>query len=103
MFAVELDKPDGRRLTLYARQPLRGVAAAPSPFPEPLAGSPVDFLLSDMGQWPAEGQKSRASPARMADDEASRAGPVSLLPDGSEPSFVASALQVELPAPPRTE
>ena len=69
-----------------------GARRAPAGAPvEPLAGSPVEFLLSDMGQWPAEGQKSRASPARMADDEASRAGPVSLLPDGSEPSFVASA------------
>lgn len=40
MHRLELIKPDGRALTLYAREPLRGIGQAPSPFPEPLAGSP---------------------------------------------------------------
>lgn len=40
MHRLELTKPDGRALTLYARQPLHDIAFAPSPFPEPLQGSP---------------------------------------------------------------
>lgn len=40
MHRLQLEKPDGRALTLYGREPLRGIAAAPSPFPEPLKGSP---------------------------------------------------------------
>jgi UDPglucose--hexose-1-phosphate uridylyltransferase len=35
-----MTKPDGRALTLYGRTPLRDIGQAPSPFPEPLAGSP---------------------------------------------------------------
>jgi UDPglucose--hexose-1-phosphate uridylyltransferase len=37
---LELTKPDGRALTLYGREPLRDIGAAPSPFPEPLNGTP---------------------------------------------------------------
>ena len=32
MHSVELVKPDGRRMTLYARRPLPGGLQAPSPF-----------------------------------------------------------------------
>jgi UDPglucose--hexose-1-phosphate uridylyltransferase len=37
MHCVELTKPDGRALTLYARQPMRSTFTAPSPFAQPLA------------------------------------------------------------------
>ena len=40
MHRLQLTKPDGRALTLYGLQPLRDTGAAPSPFPEPLAGRP---------------------------------------------------------------
>ena len=40
MHRLGLTKPDGRALTLYGREPLRDIAPAPSPFPEPLRGSP---------------------------------------------------------------
>ena len=36
MFSVELTKPDGRRLTLYGREPIAPGLRAPSPFPDPL-------------------------------------------------------------------
>jgi len=51
MFAVELAKPDGRRLTLYARKPLTAPAHAPSPFAEPLAGSPHLRWHPLRGEW----------------------------------------------------
>lgn len=35
---LELTKPDGRPMTLYARAPLDAGMQAPSPFPEPLTG-----------------------------------------------------------------
>ena len=40
MHQLELRKPDGRELTLYSRRPLASDLCAPSPFPEPLAGTP---------------------------------------------------------------
>ncbi|GAB1595840.1 galactose-1-phosphate uridylyltransferase [Lysobacter claricitrinus] len=40
MHVVELTKPDGRSLTLYARAPIVNVGDAPSPFREPLGRSP---------------------------------------------------------------
>jgi UDPglucose--hexose-1-phosphate uridylyltransferase len=36
MYRAELTKPDGRALTLYARQPMRSTFSAPSPFAQPL-------------------------------------------------------------------
>ena len=40
MHVLDLTKPDGRALTLYARAPLDGIGDAPSPFLEPLGRSP---------------------------------------------------------------
>jgi UDPglucose--hexose-1-phosphate uridylyltransferase len=40
MYTRELTKPDGRSLTVYARAPMTTIGEAPSPFAEPLAGSP---------------------------------------------------------------
>lgn len=40
MYQRELLKPDGRHLTLYARDPLSGPAEAPSPFAGPLGANP---------------------------------------------------------------
>jgi len=40
MHSIELVKPDGRALTLYAREPMGAITQAPSPFAEPLAHSP---------------------------------------------------------------
>ena len=40
MHTLELRKPDGRALTLYARTPMPLVPYAPSPFDAPLQGSP---------------------------------------------------------------
>ena len=52
MFALELDKPDGRHLTLYGRAPLAlPPGGAPSPFPEPLAGSPHLRWHPLRGEW----------------------------------------------------
>jgi UDPglucose--hexose-1-phosphate uridylyltransferase len=52
MFAVELAKPDGRRLTLYARAPIDDAPAqAPSPFAEPLAGTPHLRWHPLRGEW----------------------------------------------------
>jgi UDPglucose--hexose-1-phosphate uridylyltransferase len=49
----ELTKPDGRALTLYARQPLDSSAfgQAPSPFAEPLAASPHLRWHPLRGEW----------------------------------------------------
>jgi UDPglucose--hexose-1-phosphate uridylyltransferase len=44
-------KPDGRRLTLYARHPIAPPAAAPSPFAEPLKGSPHLRWHPLRGEW----------------------------------------------------
>ena len=46
MHSLELIKPDGRALTLYARAPLDAGRRAPSPFPEPLAASAAPALAS---------------------------------------------------------
>ena len=51
MFAVELTKPDGRRLTLYARAPIGAPSHAPSPFPEPLADSAHLRWHPLRGEW----------------------------------------------------
>jgi UDPglucose--hexose-1-phosphate uridylyltransferase len=40
MHSLDLTRPDGRQLTLYARQPLTGPVEAPGAFAEPLKGSP---------------------------------------------------------------
>ncbi|WP_133501290.1 galactose-1-phosphate uridylyltransferase [Cognatilysobacter terrigena] len=40
MHVLELTKPDGRSLTLYAREPIGEVGEAPSPFRDPLGRSP---------------------------------------------------------------
>ncbi|WP_298235719.1 galactose-1-phosphate uridylyltransferase [uncultured Azohydromonas sp.] len=51
MYSRELLKPDGRRLTLYAQAPLEGDIAAPSPFAEPLAGTPHLRWHPLRGEW----------------------------------------------------
>lgn len=51
MYSLELTKPDGRRLTLYARQPLNSQTHAPSPFPEPLNASPHLRWHPLRGEW----------------------------------------------------
>lgn len=40
MYRLELTKPDGRALTLYAREPMGDVGPAPSPFRDPLGRAP---------------------------------------------------------------
>jgi UDPglucose--hexose-1-phosphate uridylyltransferase len=40
MYRAILHKPDGRGLTLYSRRPLAAELTAPSPFAEPLQGTP---------------------------------------------------------------
>jgi UDPglucose--hexose-1-phosphate uridylyltransferase len=50
MHRLELRKPDGRELTLYARQPLVP-ASAPSPFAEPLQGKPHLRWHPLRGEW----------------------------------------------------
>jgi UDPglucose--hexose-1-phosphate uridylyltransferase len=40
MYQLALQKPDGRELTLYSRRPIAGDLVAPSPFAEPLQGTP---------------------------------------------------------------
>jgi UDPglucose--hexose-1-phosphate uridylyltransferase len=49
--SLELEKPDGRRLTLYARRPMQRIAAAPSPFPDPLPGRPHLRWHPLRGEW----------------------------------------------------
>ncbi|HWI14956.1 MAG TPA: galactose-1-phosphate uridylyltransferase [Burkholderiales bacterium] len=51
MYTLHLKKPDGRSLTLYGRKPLRNIAAAPSPFPEPLKGEPHLRWHPLRGEW----------------------------------------------------
>jgi UDPglucose--hexose-1-phosphate uridylyltransferase len=48
---LELTKPDGRRLTLYSRAPLRPDIRAPSPFPEPLHPQPHLRWHPLRGEW----------------------------------------------------
>ncbi|WP_425258896.1 galactose-1-phosphate uridylyltransferase [Rubrivivax sp. RP6-9] len=51
MFWHDAIKPDGRRLTLYARAPFDGPIAAPSPFAEPLGASPHLRWHPLRGEW----------------------------------------------------
>ena len=51
MYALDLRKPDGRQLTLYSRQPIDPRINAPSPFTEPLNGSPHLRWNPLSGEW----------------------------------------------------
>jgi UDPglucose--hexose-1-phosphate uridylyltransferase len=51
MHRLELTKPDGRQLTLYARQPIGSSPPAPSPFPEPLNAAPHLRWHPLRGEW----------------------------------------------------
>src|SRR3954471_24418779 len=52
MHALELGKPDGRRLTLYRRAPFASTyRAAPSPFAQPLQGKPHLRWHPLRGEW----------------------------------------------------
>lgn len=51
MHALELVKPDGRKLTLYARHALDAQLIAPSPFPTPLGASPHLRWHPLRGEW----------------------------------------------------
>ncbi len=51
MHRVQLVKPDGRGLTLYANRPLPDDITAPSPFAEPLKGSPHLRWHPLRGEW----------------------------------------------------
>ncbi len=52
MYLTEMRKPDGRRLTLYGRQPLDAQGElAPSPFAEPLGASPHLRWHPLRGEW----------------------------------------------------
>lgn len=51
MHRLELTKPDGRRLTLYSRQPIDPALAAPSPFAEPLRASAHLRWHPLRGEW----------------------------------------------------
>ena len=51
MHAMELVKPDGRKLTLYAQHPLDAQPGAPSPFSEPIGASPHLRWHPLRGEW----------------------------------------------------
>ncbi|MBL0419728.1 galactose-1-phosphate uridylyltransferase [Ramlibacter sp. AW1] len=51
MHRVELRKPDGREMTLYARHPLPAGIQAPSPFPDPLTGGAHLRWHPLRGEW----------------------------------------------------
>jgi UDPglucose--hexose-1-phosphate uridylyltransferase len=51
MHRLELTKPDGRPLTLYARAPIDPGLKAPSPFPEPLGAAPHLRWHPLRGEW----------------------------------------------------
>lgn len=51
MFALDLEKPDGRKLTLYSREPLAVPREAPSPFAQPLAASAHLRWHPLRGEW----------------------------------------------------
>jgi UDPglucose--hexose-1-phosphate uridylyltransferase len=51
VYAVELTKPDGRKLTLYARSRFAAPASAPSPFAEPLGAAPHLRWHPLRGEW----------------------------------------------------
>ena len=50
MHRLELEKPDGRALTLYSRRPMAAMGA-PSPFAEPLEGRPQLRWHPLRGEW----------------------------------------------------
>lgn len=51
MYSLDLIKPDGRRLTLYARQEINPEITAPSPFDAPLNASPHLRWHPLRGEW----------------------------------------------------
>lgn len=51
MHALDLTKPDGRKLTLYSRSPLEPGLTAPSPFPTPLGAAPHLRWHPLRGEW----------------------------------------------------
>ena len=51
MYTQALIKPDGRSLTLYARQPLDTHMPVPSPFPDPLTATPHMRWHPLRGEW----------------------------------------------------
>lgn len=51
MHRLALTKPDGRSLTLYAREPIDAQLAAPSPFPDPLNPAPHLRWHPLRGEW----------------------------------------------------
>src|SRR5215217_2772620 len=51
MFSLDLTKPDGRHLSLYSRRPIDPAITAPSPFAEPLNGSPHLRWHPMRGEW----------------------------------------------------
>jgi UDPglucose--hexose-1-phosphate uridylyltransferase len=51
MQRIELAKPDGRRLWLYADAPMQDVGVAPSPFQDPLPGHPHLRWHPLRGEW----------------------------------------------------
>ena len=53
MYILDLVKPDGRHMTLYARAPITRVAAAPSPFAQPQGANPHLRWHPLRGEWVA--------------------------------------------------
>lgn len=53
MHILDLIKPDGRHMTLYARAPIENVADAPSPFPDPQGANPHLRWHPLRGEWVA--------------------------------------------------
>lgn len=51
MHMLDLTKPDGRRMTLYAREPLDAMLQAPSPFADPLTGAAHLRWHPLRGEW----------------------------------------------------
>ena len=51
MHALDLTKPDGRKLTLYSSRPLDSGLTAPSPFPMPLDAAPHLRWHPLRGEW----------------------------------------------------
>lgn len=51
MYVVEMQKPDGRSLTLYSHAPVDPIDSAPSPFPDPLQANPHFRWHPLRGEW----------------------------------------------------
>jgi UDPglucose--hexose-1-phosphate uridylyltransferase len=51
MYFVDMQKPDGRSLTLYSRAPIGTTGSAPSPFPDPLHANPHFRWHPLRGEW----------------------------------------------------